>query len=125
LRFSLQVGIRYQGGVRYMKVKINVIDPEVKQRENLFWLSVINFIDPFVLWYIISSLYSVKLFGILSIAILVAFLAIRFISMARTVIYPLAWGFVIYSLFGELTWFRAMAIGLFVYGRYWLIRYTL
>ncbi|TCW41297.1 hypothetical protein EDC32_101959 [Laceyella sacchari] len=108
-----------------MKVIINVTDPEGKQREIEFWLSVINFIEPFALWYIITSLHSVKLVGILSIAILATFLAIRFVSSARTIIYPLVWGFLLYSLFGELTWIKAMAIGLVVYGRYWLIKYFL
>ena len=107
-----------------MKVHIQIEDPEVKARENAFWMSVLGYIEPLFLWYVIQYLMNWPLFGGWSVVTLVIFVVIRFVYILRLVIFSLAWGIILYQFTtGTLLpgWLDILAILLVVGGRFWFL----
>lgn len=107
-----------------MKVNIQLEDPEVRDRENAFWMAVLSYVEPFFLWFVIRFLMDFPIFGGWSIVILVALVVIRFIYPIRWVIYPLVWGILIYQFTaGTLFpgWLDVLAILIVVGGRFWFL----
>jgi len=106
-----------------MKVNIKIEDPEVKARENAFWMAVLSYVEPFFLWFVIRFLMDWPLLGGWSIVTLVALAVIRFMHPVRLV-YPLVWGVILYQFTtGPLLpgWLDVLAILMVVGGRFWFL----
>jgi hypothetical protein len=108
-------------------VRINVTFQESTQaRENAFWLAILTYVEPFLLWFGIMKMYSMTPTGFGSVALLTTLLIFRFMYTARTFTYPLVWGVFLYAFTdGQLLpwWIDVLGIALVVGGRFWMLFY--
>ncbi len=107
-----------------MKVNIQLEDPEVRERENAFWMMILSYVEPVFLWFVIQFLMDWSLFGGWSIGTLVGLVVVRFVYPVRLVVYPLLWGVLVYQFTaGTLLpgWLDVLAILIVVVGRFWFL----
>jgi hypothetical protein len=108
-------------------MRINVTFQESTQaRENAFWLAILTYVEPLVLWFGIYKMYSLHIAGFASVALLTTLLIFRFMYTSRTFTYPLVWGVFLYAFTdGQLLpwWIDVLGIALVVGGRFWLLSF--